>query len=787
MNNILIIGSGGREHAIAKALFRTNEKESISLHYLSTSENPALTRMCAPNPALIVSDYKISTLITHMTDKFINTLSYVIIGPEAPLEQGYTDFFQAHEVPVIGPTKENSQIETSKNYCRTLLETNTTLSEHQPKFRFFNPNTDTSEEAIDYITESLDNNYVVKQDGLCGGKGVKVSGDHLLSISEAKEHIKSLTTPYLIEEKLVGEEFSLITLTDGTSHLHFPPVQDFKRLNNNNKGPNTGSMGAYTLPDHTLPFLTPEEIYECHHINEETVKTLNEAHSERYTGFLYGSFMKTETGIKIIEYNARLGDPEAINLMELVNTDLNTMFKRTINKELDYYNTLLDNIFRPLATVTKYLVPEGYPTNPIKNFPITLSTDVPMNSLIYASIRQTTNFHGETYYEGTGSRTLAIIVNASKIETASTKAEHYASKIKGRLHHRTDIGNIFTTTSLTTKEPTSAYEEAGVSIDEGNKVVEDIRTSIEQTYTPQVIPNFGDFGGLYRIDKDRILVASTDGVGTKTEHLKQILKHNPTLLYQTLGQDIVNHCVNDILVKNAHPLFFLDYFATSSLDHKHVQHFVEGVSKACQETGTALLGGETAEMPSVYTESSFDIAGTIVGETTTETMFNGKVNVTDQTQIYYLQSSGPHTNGYSLIRKIYSTITPETLSPEDTLLLNTYTSQPHRCYLQEIKTLQENNVKIQALCHITGGGLIDNPERVSPPHLKTNINKKHIFDNLPKGFRILQSLGKISNDEMLRVFNCGIGLLIYLSPENASLAQKILPELRLIGFMSNKE
>jgi phosphoribosylamine--glycine ligase / phosphoribosylformylglycinamidine cyclo-ligase len=787
MINILIVGSGGREHAIVKALYRTNKTNLISIHYLSTNENPALTRMCEPNPPHIVTDYKISTLAIHMNKHFIDKLSYVIIGPEAPLEEGYTDYFQAYNVNVIGPTKENSKIETSKNYCRTLLASNRKLAVYQPIFRFFDPKIESVEETIHYIRENLGENYVVKQDGLCGGKGVKVSGDHLHNLSETTDHLNSLTTSYLIEEKLIGEEFSLITLTDGINHLHFPPVQDFKRLNNGNKGPNTGSMGAYTLPDHTLPFLTPEEIYECHHINEETVKTLNNRHIKRYTGFLYGSFMKTDTGIKIIEYNARLGDPEAINLMELVNTDLNLLFKRTIKQELDYYNTHLDNIFHPYATVTKYLVPEGYPTNPIKNFPITFSTDVPINSLIYASIRKTTNFHGETYYEGMGSRTLAIITNASTITDAATKAELYASKIKGKLHYRTDIGKIFTTASTPLSKPTSAYEDAGVSIDEGNRVVEAIRASIESTYTPKVIPNFGDFGGLYRINKDRILVASTDGVGTKTEHLKHILKHNPKLLYQTLGQDIVNHCVNDILVKNAYPLFFLDYFATSSLDHKHVQYFVEGVSKSCQETGTALLGGETAEMPSVYTESSFDIAGTIVGETSPETMFNGKADVTDKTKIYYLQSSGPHTNGYSLIRKIYTTITSETLSPEDTHLLNTYTTQPHRCYLQEIKTLQDNNVKIQALCHITGGGLIDNPERVSPQHLKTNINIRHIFDNLPKGFRILQSLGKISNDEMLRVFNCGIGLLIYLSPEYAPLAQKILPELRLIGFMSNKE
>lgn len=784
MINVLIVGSGGREHAIAKAFIRTNQSTPLSLHYLSTSENPALTRITAPNSPIIVPDYKISTLTKYMNHPFITHLTYVIIGPEAPLETGYTDYFEAHNIPVIGPTKENAKIETSKNYCRTIIASNPKLSSFQPKFQYFEP--DQVEDSINYITTELNQNYVVKEDGLCGGKGVKVSGDHLHTLQETKVHLTNLTKPYLIEEKLIGEEFSLITLTDGVNHIHFPPVQDFKRLNNNNHGPNTGSMGAYTLADHTLPFLTAQNIIQCEIINEETILTLNRAHAKRYRGFLYGSFMMTSSGPKIIEYNARLGDPEAINLMELVNTDLNILFSRTLSSDLDYY-TSLEQIFRRVATVSKYLVPEGYPTKPLKNFPITLSTDVPINSIIYAAIRQTTNFHGETYYEGTGSRTLAIITNASTVSAAAIKAELYSSKIGGKLHHRTDIGHIFSTKSITSEASKSSYEEAGVSIDEGNRVVSAIKSSIESTYTPNVVPNFGDFGGLFRISKSRILVASTDGVGTKTEHLKQILKYNPEFLYQTLGQDIVNHCVNDILVKNARPLFFLDYFATSKLDHQHVKHFVAGVAKACRETKTALLGGETAEMPSVYSPSSFDIAGTIVGETTEAAMFDGKRDITDTTQIYYLPSSGPHTNGYSLIRKIYETITPENLSESDASHLNQFTYQPHRCYLSEITLLQEHGIPIQALCHITGGGLIDNPERVCPRHLTTNLDIAKIFDSLPRGFKLLQRLGKISNEEMLRVFNCGIGLLIYLEQEYTSQAQKLLPELTLIGSMSSKE
>ena len=338
------------------------------------------------------------------------------------------------------------------------------------------------------------------------------------------------------------------------------------------------------------------------------------------------------------------------------------------------------------------------------------------------------------------------------------------------------------------------YEKAGVSIDEGNRVVDSIRSSIESTYTPSVIPNFGDFGGLFKVrGTDRILVASTDGVGTKTEHLRNLLQKDEPLLYRTLGQDIVNHCVNDILVKNARPLFFLDYFATSKLNHLSVKYLVEGISKACKATNTALLGGETAEMPSVYAPKAFDIAGTIVGETTVSTMFDGKSSLTSSTHILYLPSNGPHTNGYSLIRLIYDKIHQSQRSQqqsgitgEELALLNKFTTQPHRCYLDEVSYLQEHNIPIQALCHITGGGLIDNPERVVPSHLETKLDTDTILLTMPREFKLLQKYGDISDQEMLRVFNCGVGMLVYLDIKYVQKAQRLLKELVLIGCITEK-
>lgn len=285
-----------------------------------------------------------------------------------------------------------------------------------------------------------------------------------------------------------------------------------------------------------------------------------------------------------------------------------------------------------------------------------------------------------------------------------------------------------------------AYTDSGVDITKGQDVVTGIEKHVTDTWDENVVSHFGDFAGMYNLNGN-ILVTSTDGVGTKTIAALQTLGDKA---FYSLGQDIVNHCVNDILVKGARPLFFLDYFASNSLKSENVIEFVRGASDACKSAGCALIGGETAEMPDVYHPGHVDIVGTIVGVSTN--IVNGREQIHEGMRVYGLPSSGPHTNGYSLIRKLVPDLLPQDVAP-------------HKSYLGDIQRLQEQGVDIAGLCHITGGGWRENIKRILPDGLGVDLAVPRLDSS--SIFSRVQKAGGLEDDEMLTVFNMGIGMLIF--------------------------
>ncbi len=282
----------------------------------------------------------------------------------------------------------------------------------------------------------LGENYVVKYDGLAGGKGVKVSGDHIHSHNEALAYCQELVDKdgkFVIEEKFIGQEFSLMSFCDGETLKHMPAVQDHKRAYEGDTGPNTGGMGTYSNADHSLPFLTNEDIAEAQAINMATAKALKNKFGEGYKGVLYGGFMATADGVKLIEYNARFGDPEAMNVLPLLDAD----FIEICNSIADGTLNSVDVQFQNKATVCKYAVPEGYPEKPVKGKPIDVSNVVNTDDLFYASV----DIQNGQLVEA-GSRTVAVVGIANTISQAEKIAENEISAVEGPLFHRTDIGSM---------------------------------------------------------------------------------------------------------------------------------------------------------------------------------------------------------------------------------------------------------------------------------------------------------------------------------------------------------
>ncbi len=310
-----------------------------------------------------------------------------------------------------------------------------------------------------------------------------------------------------------------------------------------------------------------------------------------------------------------------------------------------------------------------------------------------------------------------------------------------------------------------SYLDAGVDIDAGNKLVERIKPAVKSTHRSGVLTGLGGFGGLFQLDTGRyrepLLVSGTDGVGTKLLLARQLNSHD------TIGIDLVAMCVNDILTCGAEPLFFLDYYATGKLKIDHAQAVIEGIAAGCRQAGCALIGGETAEMPGMYGQDEYDLAGFTVGVVDRPKLIDGS-RIKAGHCVLGLQSSGPHSNGYSLIRKVLQQSGVDPRMPLDGSpngqSLGAALLAPTRIYVETLLPLIEQYT-LDGLAHITGGGISDNIIRVIPDGLGLEIDLSAWA--LPAVFRWLQDSGQIDESEMLRTFNCGIGMVILVSEESA--------------------
>jgi len=310
------------------------------------------------------------------------------------------------------------------------------------------------------------------------------------------------------------------------------------------------------------------------------------------------------------------------------------------------------------------------------------------------------------------------------------------------------------------------------------KAKELIGKHARSTLRPEVLSGVGFFGGLFEFKgfKQPVLVSSVDGVGTKLKIASALARHN------TIGIDIVNHCVNDILTCGAEPLFFLDYIAMGRLVPEQVEAIAQGLASACRQVGCALIGGETAEMPGLYAGEDYDLVGFIIGVVEKKRIIMGKTIVVGDT-IIGLPSSGLHTNGYSLVRKIFGE-TKQALDkyyPELGRTLGDELLEPHRCYYHQLKPLLP---LIKGMAHITGGGLIDNVPRVLPQGLAAKFDSQAWI--VPPIFQLIQQRGNISQNEIYRVFNMGIGMVVICSPENVDQLTEALPEAKIIGEVAKQ-
>jgi len=410
---ILVVGGGGREHAIARALACNSETEIFSV---MAKQNPGISRIA--KGIRLCRETDISRIMSYARERGVD---YAFIGPEAPLEAGIVDQLESAGINCVGPTRAAARIETDKAFCRGMMEQHNI--DGCPKYRVFH-NTD---DAVSFIRDH-EGDLAIKPVGLTGGKGVRIMGEQV-DQAGAIAYVKSLSGNVILEERLIGEEFTLQAFVDGTSIVPMPLVQDHKRLFDGDLGPNTGGMGSYSLPDHLLPFVSKSDYKKALAIMHSTIAAL-ERTGHPYKGILYGQFMNTAKGPKVIEFNARLGDPEAMNVLSLLTTDLSDIVVNLTNGSLSAAKVA----FEKKATVCKYIVPEGYPESAVAGDPITLGASSGA-ILYYANVEE-----HEGKLSTLTSRALAFVGIGPTLKEAEQSAEQSASAVKGRVRYRRDIG-----------------------------------------------------------------------------------------------------------------------------------------------------------------------------------------------------------------------------------------------------------------------------------------------------------------------------------------------------------
>ena len=708
---VLVIGGGGREQAIAWACRHHGHDVRLAPELANAS--------------------------TDDTD-------LVFPGPEAALAAGVADECSRRSLPCFGPTAELARLESSKTFARELA---TLLGIPGPRFASF----DDHDAAISWWRE-LDRPVVVKLDGLAAGKGVTVPDGDTATI----EAIRSTQGPFLLEERLIGPECSLLALCDGVRAVALPLAQDHKRLGEGDTGPNTGGMGAYAPAP--VPYAADDLVSEF----VQPVLDHFAAAGTPYVGVIFAGLMLTADGPRLIEYNVRLGDPEAQAVLPLVETDLAALALLATDGQLDQ----LPVVVRSQASLTVVAAAAGYPDAPVAG---ALITDEMMSGAIGPDGTTTLRFDAGVDADGrvAGGRVLAVTgIGFDLAEARAAAYEHIARIHFDGMQVRRDIGWRALGAELT------SYAAAGVDIDEGTRAVSEMKAAVEATHDNGVLKGVGSFGGVFSAKAileldDPVLVASTDGVGTKVELAARLG------MVRGVGMDIVNHCIDDVLVQSARPLFFLDYIAASVLDADMVAEVVRGMADACRAAGCALLGGETAEMPGVYQPGAFDIAGTLIGVAERSQLLP-RPDVAPGDVLVGVGSSGPHTNGYSLLRKVFDWISMDVVPDGFERPLGDTLLEPHRSYLDVLRGALDSGT-VKALAHITGGGLPENLPRVLPDEVDAVIE----LGSWPVSplFQLARELTpQMSTDELYRTLNMGIGMVIVCSPDDVETLQATIDE-----------
>ncbi|KAH8895167.1 phosphoribosylamine--glycine ligase [Thozetella sp. PMI_491] len=738
---ILLIGNGGREHALAWKLSNSPKVESILV--VPGNGGTALLPKVTNERSVSASDFP--GLVQLAKERDVNL---VVAGPEAPLVDGVEGHFKKAKINFFGPSQAAAQMEGSKTFSKDFMKRHNIPTAAYENFSDY-------AKASEYL-KTVSHKVVLKATGLAAGKGVIIPETQ----EEAQQGLKEIMvdqafgsagSEVVIEEFLEGDELSILSFCDGNTIKSLPPAQDHKRIGDGDTGLNTGGMGCYAPTRIATPALLQQ-------IQSEVLqRTIDGMRQEGFPmrGCLFTGLMITSNGPKVLEYNVRFGDPETQTLLPLLESDLADIMWAcsTDNPHLD--NTPVK--VSPDYSTTVVVAAPGYPNSYPKNIPMQVAQSPSGINIFHAGTEL-----ADGVLKTSGGRVIAATATGKSLRDAVDKAYQGVKLIQFEgMYFRKDIAHR-AFRDAPSGQPSLTYADSGVSIDAGDELVQRIKAAVATTSRPGADAIIGGFGGEVNLDQAGypgapIVVGAIDGVGTKLIIAQKMNKHD------TVGIDLVAMNVNDLVVQGAAPFMFLDYYGCSKLSVDVAASFVEGVAQGCKEAGCALVGGETAEMPDLYSGDDYDAAGAAIGVMQASQRLPRKDIMVEGDVLIGLGSTGVHSNGFSLVRKVVekSGLSYTDPAPWDGSGVTVGQSllTPTKIYVKSLLEVlrADANGSIKGMAHITGGGLTENIPRMLPDHLAAEIDAASW--ERPSVFGWLSQL-VTKPEEMARTFNNGVGMVL---------------------------
>ncbi|XP_028145716.2 trifunctional purine biosynthetic protein adenosine-3 [Diabrotica virgifera virgifera] len=767
--NVLVIGGGGREHAI---VWKLSQSSKINKIFVSPGSYGIQQVAKAVSINLDIKQFK--DVVKFCKD---NQIDLVAVGPEDPLANGIADALLAAGIKVFGPQKDAAQIESDKNWAKAFMDKHQIPTARWKSFT-------NAQQAKNFINSAPYAALVVKASGLAAGKGVVVAKDKTEACRAVDEILGdkkfgSAGETVVIEELLSGEEVSVLAFSDGTTIKAMLPAQDHKRIFDNDQGPNTGGMGAYC----PCPLLSEEQYkFVQKEILERAINGFRKDNL-KFVGVLYAGLMLTPDGPKTLEFNCRFGDPETEVVLPLLESDLYDIMlscaEGTLHKQDIKWK-------QNISAVGVVLASRGYPETSSKGQVISGIEKVALNTdhIVFHCGTALKDGHVVT----NGGRVLISVALAPQLPVAAAKATKSCEIIRfDGQQFRRDISHKGIARAIL-QSGKLTYKQSGVDIDAGNDLVNHIKPAAKSTNRTGTMGSLGGFGGLFDTKaagyKDPLLVSGTDGVGTKLKIAQA------TGVHDTIGIDLVAMCVNDILAHGAEPLFFLDYFACGNLDVQVAKQVVTGIADGCKQAGCCLIGGETAEMPDMYKPGDYDLAGFAVGAVERSQLMPHIQDIKPGDVVIALPSSGVHSNGFSLVRKImklagkdYNSVAPFSKSNRT---FGAELLTPTKIYVKSVIPAIKTG-KVKAFAHITGGGLLENIPRILPDNVAVELDATKW--SIPEVFPWLATAGGVHQVELLRTFNCGVGGVLVVKPEDADAVWNLIKNegATIVGKVVRKE